>query len=243
MEEQELIPLALDDRFNFSCSPDVPCFNECCRDLNQFLTPYDILRLKKHLNLTSTEFLDQYTVQHIGPETGLPVIVLKQDADSDNKCPFVSENGCLVYENRPSSCRAYPLARLLSRNRETGELIEQYAIVKEDHCRGFEQEKSQTVQEWIDSQDLETCNEMNDLLMALIVLKNQNHPEPLDFRERHLFHLACYDLDNFRKQVFENNLLKDEEIPPEALEAARNDDVVLLKLGLEWVKKSLFYGK
>lgn len=240
MEEQELIPLALTDRFNFSCSPDVPCFNECCRDLNQFLTPYDILRLKKHLKLTSSEFLEKYTVQHIGPETGLPVIVLKQDADSDSTCPFVSKEGCQVYENRPSSCRAYPLARMLSRNRETGELTEHYAILKEDHCRGFEQEKSQTVQEWIDSQNLAVCNEMNDLLMDLIVLKNQKHPEPLDFRERHLFHLACYDMDSFRTQVFEKDLLKDETIDPQMLEAARSDDTALLKLGLDWVKKALF---
>ena len=29
------------EKFCFSCHPDVPCFNECCRDLNQFLTPWN----------------------------------------------------------------------------------------------------------------------------------------------------------------------------------------------------------
>ena len=39
-------PLSLTDTFAFSCSARVACFNDCCRDLNQFLMPYDILRLK-----------------------------------------------------------------------------------------------------------------------------------------------------------------------------------------------------
>ena len=59
--ENELTPLSADDAFTFGCNPGVACFNECCRDLNQFLTPYDILRLKNHLNLSSSAFLERYT--------------------------------------------------------------------------------------------------------------------------------------------------------------------------------------
>jgi hypothetical protein len=73
----EMKPLSLDDRFCFECSKDRSCFNECCKDINQFLTPYDILRLKGHLKITSSVFLEQYTNQHTGPETGLPIITLK----------------------------------------------------------------------------------------------------------------------------------------------------------------------
>ena len=40
--ENDMIPLARDDQFQFACGPEVPCFNACCRDLNQFLTPYDL---------------------------------------------------------------------------------------------------------------------------------------------------------------------------------------------------------
>jgi hypothetical protein len=242
MEENELIPLGPDDTFTFACNPDVPCFNECCRDLNQFLTPYDILRLKKHLNLPSPAFLERYTVTHIGPETGLPVIVLRQDAASGMTCPFVSDRGCTVYENRPSSCRIYPLARLASRSRETGELTEHYALMREPHCKGFRGQKQQTVREWIHSQGLAEYNEMNDLMMGLIGLKARRHPQPLDIRERHLFHLACYDLDTFRKQVFENDILKNAPPPPGLLSAAETDDTVLLRLSLNWLQQTLFGG-
>jgi Fe-S-cluster containining protein len=240
--ENELTPLGPDDRFTFACTPGVPCFNECCRDLNQFLTPYDILRLKHHLDLPSPAFLAQYTVTHIGPETGLPVVVLRQDTASGMTCPFVSDRGCTVYENRPSSCRTYPLARLASRDPKTGRVTEHFALMQEPHCKGFREPKQQTVREWIADQGLAEYNEMNDLLMEIIGLKARRHPQPLDIREQHLFHLACYDLDTFRKQVFENDLLKEAPPPAAVLRAAETDDAVLLRLSLDWLKQTLFGG-
>jgi len=240
MEENEIIPLSADDKFTFSCSPDVPCFNECCGDLTQFLTPYDVLRLKNALGMRSGEFLSRYTTQHVGPETGLPVAALKQEPSDGFKCPLVTPEGCSVYEDRPASCRTYPLARLASRSRETGKITEQYVLICEKHCKGFAGNREQTVREWIENQGAEIYNRMNDLFMQIIALKNQRHPEPLDMKERHIFHLGCYDLDAFRDQVFENGLLKDLNIGPETLEAARTDDAVLLQLGMAWVAHALF---
>ena len=75
--ETELVLLGKDDPMHFHCGPSVACFTQCCRDLNQPLFPYDVLRLKKALNLTSDQFLSQYALQHVGPETGLPVVSLK----------------------------------------------------------------------------------------------------------------------------------------------------------------------
>ncbi|MDA8405004.1 MAG: YkgJ family cysteine cluster protein, partial [Desulfobacteraceae bacterium] len=40
------------DTFAFRCHPGAACFNQCCRNLNFFLNPYDIIRLKKHLNIS-----------------------------------------------------------------------------------------------------------------------------------------------------------------------------------------------
>jgi len=48
------------DSFCFRCHPEVECFNRCCRNLNLFLYPYDVLRLKQALEITSDAFLDQY---------------------------------------------------------------------------------------------------------------------------------------------------------------------------------------
>ena len=73
--DAKIIPLTGDMAFSFGCSPAVPCFNACCRDLNQALSPYDILRLKNGLGMRSDRFLARYTRQITGPETGLPVMV------------------------------------------------------------------------------------------------------------------------------------------------------------------------
>lgn len=235
----DMIPLALDDSFSFSCSENLPCFNECCKDLNQFLTPYDILCLKNYLGMPSGPFLEKYTSQHPGPESGLPVITFKTDYSSEYKCPFVTPTGCSVYESRPSSCRTYPLARVASRSRETGEITEQYLLLKEPHCLGFNRGKSQTVREWMASQGITVYNQINDMLMEIISLKNRLLPGRLDDESRSIFYLACYDLDTFRTFVFEGKLDK-LDIDHDTLELLKNDDLALLKLGLKWIKYMLF---
>ena len=236
----KLVPISLEDSFCFSCSPDVPCFNACCRDLNQFLTPFDILRLKNQLGLSSEEFLAKYTNWHIGPETGLPIISLKPKDTQEMICPFVSEKGCMVYENRPSSCRTYPLVRAVSRSRQTGEITEKYMVLKEPHCHGFDHGKSQTVLQWIDQQEIAICNQINDKLMTLIGLKNRLRPGPLDAKSRNLFILALYDLDNFRSQILNKGLLDSFDVDSALFDSALEDDIALLELGMEWVKHKLF---
>lgn len=238
--DPEMSPLLPGESFCFACSPAVPCFNDCCRDLNQFLTPYDILRLKNSLGLSSGEFLQQYTVSYIGPETGLPVVSLKQDQTDNLKCPFVRPAGCAVYADRPSSCRMYPVARALSRSRETGVTTKHFALIKEPHCRGFVDAEKKTAEKWLAEQGLKEYNEMNDRLMTLISLKNRLLPGPLEPRLVGQFHLALYDLDSFRQAIFEQNLLGGLNVDEKILEKVRSDDVELLKLGLKWARLKLF---
>lgn len=238
--DSPMIPVSKTDRFVFECTSSVACFNDCCRDLNQYLTPYDILRIKTYLGLSSESFLAQYTRSHTGQESGLPVITLKSLPDSGFQCPFVRPEGCRVYENRPASCRLYPLARALTRSRETGERTEQYYLLKEPHCRGFEKGPTWTVRQWLDHQAVAPYNDMNDLMMDIIRLKNLLRPGPLDPKSAHLFYLACYDLDTFKLHVFNKNLLGDDPPGPNILDRAREDETALLKLGLNWIKKTLF---
>jgi Fe-S-cluster containining protein len=239
----ELTALGLDDSFRFSCSKQVSCFNNCCRNLNQFLTPYDILCIKKSLGISSGQFLETYTLQHIGPETGLPVLTLKPDnASGESTCPFVTENGCRIYDSRPGSCRTYPIARLASRSRETGEVTEHYALLKETHCLGFEEGSIWTVRKWIEDQSITEHNEMNDLFMEIISLKNRSMPGPMDMKIVHLFHLAFYDLDNFRRQIFEADLMPELDSKSKEIETLRNDDIELMKFGIKWAKERIFGG-
>ncbi len=233
-------PIQPDEPFCFDCHAQVPCFNACCHDLNQFLMPYDILRLKQNLQMSSQAFLSKHTYEHIGPESGLPVVTLRQRADRDRACPFVTADGCRVYIDRPASCRTYPLARLVRRDRGTGIITEDYVLIQEPHCQGFKQACARTANDWVKHQKLNSYNRMNDYMLEIISLKNQLKPGPLTPEKQQLFYTALYDLDTFREQVFKLHLLDGHRLPANLREPAMESDDGLLKLGFWWVKKSLF---
>ncbi len=77
-------------------------------------------------------------------------------------------------------------------------------------------------------------------MMEIISLKNRLIPGPLDIKSRLMFHMACYDLDNFRSHIFDRRILDDRNIDSGTLDAVKNDDVELLKLGFQWIKDTLF---
>ena len=239
-QEQALAPLEPGASFIFSCHSNVPCFNECCRDLNQFLTPYDILRLKNHFNVPSGRFLEQYTSGHTGPQTGLPVITLKPLAGGQHLCPFVSPQGCTVYEDRPASCRTYPLVRLASRDRATGKKSERFFILSEAHCRGFETGDKWTAQTWIENQGLEPYNRFNDQFMELIGAKTAFAPGPLDLKGQQVFRLACYDLDRFRERLEEGALSGLDGVDDNVLVKVQEQETLLLSFAMKWTAHVLF---
>ena len=43
----------------FSCHKGISCWNACCSNIDISLTPYDVLRMKRHLGISSTEFLKE----------------------------------------------------------------------------------------------------------------------------------------------------------------------------------------
>jgi Fe-S-cluster containining protein len=126
--------LGPDDRFTFHCDPALDCFGHCCQDVSILLTPYDVLRMKKALGITSSEFMEKYTSIAYSAEKRVPVVFLKMN-DGDKKCQFVSEKGCGVYGNRPWACRMYPLGMA---ERATSQAAAErfYFVVKEELCHG-----------------------------------------------------------------------------------------------------------
>ncbi len=236
--EIQTVAIERDDPFRFSCQKGVSCFGVCCRDLHQHLTPYDILRIKKALNLSSTQFLKDYTKSHTGQGSGFPVITLKSLGPPEFICPFLRTSGCRVYLDRPTSCRLYPLARAVSRSRETGKTSVHFALIREPFCRGFDTQKTQTAKEWIESQDAGVYLRVNDGLLDLITLKNRLGPDPLSPKLQFFFTLALYDLDRFRKEV-DKGLLEGFSGAPDPAEALRMDDVALLALGQQWIASLL----
>lgn len=238
--EPEILPLDPEREFRFRCGPTVPCFNACCRDLVQLLTPLDVIRLKAHLAMTSTAFLKRYTVTYPGTETGLPVVSLAPAPDSGGVCPFVESTGCRVYPARPTSCRAYPVARAIRRCRQSGAVTEHFALIREPHCRGFDESATQTARQWLAAQAAAADFATTDRLMDIIQLKNRLRPGPLPTDELARCHTALYDVDRFREVLRDNPTIAGKPIAENEWASAQSDDLALLALALSWVSHLLF---
>ncbi len=227
--------LSLDDVFEFACYPGISCFNLCCFDVNLVLSPYDLLRLRKALGLSSREFIDRYAELYLGDVTQLPVVSVRMNTH-DFSCPFLREEGCAVYPDRPASCRTYPLARFTGKDEE-GKPFEIYRIVRETHCKGHFERRPISVREWIKEQGLERYYFFNDLFSEIIFARNKLD-RPLSADELDQVYMATYDLERFRKYV-EEGVLKD-LFPPAEITAALKDEEELLRLALMWLKQAVF---
>ena len=89
------------DGLRFTCTQ---C-GDCCRTHGEyawvFLTPEDTGRLAEKLGLSRAEMLHRYADRD---EEGIGH-TLKWEKD---RCIFLGERGCEVYEARPEQCRTWP---------------------------------------------------------------------------------------------------------------------------------------
>jgi len=231
--------LSPDSKFKFSCNKSLSCFGKCCSDVNIFLTPYDVLRIKTRLNLSSDEFLERYTLPLVVRDQQLPVALLKMGDDEDKKCPFVTPEGCSIYQDRPWACRMYPLGLASSKTETGGE--EFCFFVKEGSlCHGFEEEKEWTVKEWLDDQDVGEYNKKSESYMRLTLHKSFHEDKEIGPSKVNMFYLACYNLDRFRSHLFESKFFDSFDIDSDLIEKIKTDDEELLEFGITWLRFALF---
>jgi Fe-S-cluster containining protein len=232
--------LGPDDAFSFSCHPGISCFNECCGDVNIALTPYDVLRLKRRLGLSSNDFLKRYTIKPFTQGQKLPVVLLKMDESRQGKpCPLVTEKGCSVYDDRPWPCRMYPIGSASARTEQDAGAPEFFFVLQEEGCKGFGEQKQWTIQNWMDDQGVPEYNrwgeEFKEISLHPRLAKMELNPQQME-----MYHTACYDLDRFRSFVFDSSFLDKYELEPEVVEAIRTEDDELLRFAFRWLRTCLF---
>jgi len=233
--------LGPDDELHFACHPDVPCFNRCCRDVTIFLSPYDVLRLKRRLGMRSGEFLDRYTLLPVQKDMKTPVVVLRMSADAEKTCPFLTDEGCGAYTDRPWPCRMYPLGLAAQRDTPDGWRGERFYFVQRDEeCKGHEEPQCWTVRRWLESQGTEPYDEWGEAFKELTLHKFFEDGGILSPQKLHMFFTACYDLDRFREFVFGSTLLERFDVDEDFVEEMRYDDEALLRFAFLWLRFSLF---
>ncbi len=231
--------MGADDCFTFHCGPELDCFTKCCRDVAIVLTPYDLLRLKRTLRMDSSELLEKHTLRMQGPEQKFPMVILRMQDDGSRRCPFLCEQGCQVYPDRPWACRMYPLGAAEPKT-PAGENQPFHFVVREALCHGHGTGASVSVREWMAAQQIEEFEMMSTGFKELTLHEFWDGKTPLTPQQLDMFYMVCYDVDRFRRFVFETRFLQLFDIDEARIEALRTDDEELVDFGMQWLRFALF---
>ena len=231
------------DTFCFSCHSGVECFTNCCKNVNIDLYPYDIIRMKNNLAIRSEEFIEQHTFTVIKDNPNFPNVKLRLREDEERRCPFLTDQGCQIYPDRPDACRIYPLERAVSivplrpyMKREF------YFLTPQPVCKGHFEQQEWTVKSWLQNQEVSVYNAMNDMWAEIDVFFRTLSPGELDLRDPKMTmaFMASYNIDSFRDFIFGSTFMKRYKIKDDMIESIRANDVELMKFGFDWIKFYLF---
>jgi Fe-S-cluster containining protein len=231
---QESLRMDADHVFQFNCYPGVPCFTQCCQDVTIVLTPYDALRLKNSLGIPSDEFLDKYTIILSKENRLIPMVVLKMD-EKTKRCPFVTDNGCRVYEDRPWPCRMFPL--------DVNDDGTFRFITDASRCKGLNEDERSRISEWLIGQGVPIYDEINRLFSEVT---NPLRAQDLDIDNPKIFKMvfmSLYNLDKFRDFIFKSTFLDRFEMDETTIEKIKRSDIELLKFAFDWIKFGIFGQK
>lgn len=98
----------LDDEFRFKCR----CCGKCCRNRDDILlSPQDVFKITKKLELSVKEFIKKYCEVYIGYSSYIPIVRLFPKG-ANKVCPLLNNNLCMVHEVKPTVCALFPLGRI-----------------------------------------------------------------------------------------------------------------------------------
>jgi uncharacterized protein len=227
-----------DETFSFHCHPEIACFNRCCRNLNLFLFPYDVLRLKTALGISSDQFLDRYVDVVLRSDNFFPEVLLRMSENHEKTCPFVLDAGCAVYADRPDTCRLFPIEQgvLYDAAGQKDQVI--YFFRPPNFCRGAYESNPWTASRWANDQQTEIYHKMT-IRWAELKRRFQTDPwgaEGPQGPKAKMAFMAAYNIDRFRDFVFNSSFLKRYKVKTAILKKIKNDDKDLLQFGFDWIK-------
>jgi len=242
MDTKEFLPpertRVENDLFNFQCHSGVSCYLSCCRNVDMLLFPYDIILLKQQLNITSSQFLQQFVSICEGSHPFFPGLKLKMNADEGQPCPFLGDKGCTVYVNRPSACRTYPLERGIEHLGSGHGLRVHYFLTHHPYCKGHGEQRRYSIRQWERDQKLHDCNYYNDLWGELdaFFATNPWAGEGKAGPYQQLAFMVCYNVDTFRDYVETHGILNQFQLRKDERQRIARNDGSLLQFGFRWLE-------
>ncbi len=235
-------PLRLEahDKLKFRCHKGVSCWNACCAQANVTLTPYDVIRIKQHLNISTTDVLAKHTVPFELDAGSMPGLKLR--TTNEGACLFMTDEGCSIYANRPTACRYYPSGLLSMRAIDKNVDERSFLLIQEDHCKGHAEDHEQTIQEYREDQGVIEYDDYNREWYVIVLKKRSTGPtigKPSDMSLQ-LFFMASYDMDRFRRFVTSDSFKKTYNLGENFYRVVEEDDIALMQFGFKLMRQVLY---
>ncbi len=223
----ESAPLARGEEFCFDCNNDCKCFGDCCRKSHVFLTPFDIIMMKKQLGISSSEFLEKYTAMPSSSEFPFPALMLRNE---NEQCLMIDGDDCSVYESRPLACRLYPLAIPPNESR--------FHLMTDDFCEGHLSRIAHSPEEWVERNKAAKYIEFHNRFIQ-IISDSRFEDGTIEPVKLEMFYMASYDIDRFRDFVFDSIFLQRVQADEDEILEYRTNDEKLLEYAMKWIEKEL----
>lgn len=148
---KQLNYLGENDRFSFGCT----CCGTCCRHRNDIiLTAYDLWHIAGYLQKSIEEIIKEYCEIYIGNTSRLPIVRIKPRG-TQNICPFLIRNKCVIHTVKPEICAIFPLGRIqMEGSKEIRYFLQNIRCGKKD--------KTYTLETWLEksgiTKDSQECS-------------------------------------------------------------------------------------
>lgn len=165
----------------------------CCTNMEIFLNPFDILQIASKTNSSTSEIIDKYILFLEDKESGLRRPIFKNARIG--LCSFNHEKLCSIHENRPLSCRMFPLARI------KGEFYLQQA----EFCQGLKVVSKIELSDYLSEDDGMEYIKSADIYHEIIENLKNHYPDMIKNKYYFdLLNIIIFDID-----YFYNNELND----------------------------------
>ncbi|VAW55818.1 hypothetical protein MNBD_GAMMA07-604 [hydrothermal vent metagenome] len=117
-----------------------------------------------------------------------------------------------------------------------------FLLIKEDHCKGHEEDREITISDYRKEQEVEEFDELNRDWYRIVLKKKSTGPtigKPSDMSLQ-LFFMASYDVDRFRRFVMSESFKSMYDISNDEFTKFESDDVALMEFGFALMKQVLF---
>lgn len=209
-------PLELDDTFTYCSEHDSSCSNSII-----MLTPYDVYRISKRLNMEVGDFMGRYCIFAIDEKMHIPRLHINFPVGVE-QCPFF-DGHCSLEDEKPSVCALHPLKGTFFKVGSVNHHFYNYPNSCYSPCECKKSHKT-TVREWIKSSGFSDHESIYSAMLAL-EMKMSNYIKEMAvrtgtrvddpairFKFKHLFQLYYsilyfdYDTEKDFHTQFEKNI-------------------------------------